>query len=68
MIMMLNLLCRRPDSAAAGLSSSSSPSVFAESSPNLSGVSPIEQNVLKKVELICKGIDEHLKVMIIFSR
>ena len=40
---------RRPDSAAAGLTSSSSPAVFAESSPNLSGVSPIEQNVLKKV-------------------
>ena len=66
--MMLNVLHRRPDSAAAGLSSSSSPAVFAESSPNLSGVSPIEQNVLKKVELICKGIDEHLKVLIIFSR
>ena len=57
--MMLNVLHRRPDSAAAGLSSSSSPAVFAESSPNLSGVSPIEQNVLKKVDLICQGI-EHL--------
>ena len=63
--MVLNLLRRRPDSAAAGLSSSSSPAVFADSSPNLSGVSPIEQNVLKKVELNCQGIGGHLKVILL---